>query len=272
MAAILMVFRQAPPFFPSDSLGIVVLSNQDGSAVPGIIRNLVADRMLNLKYHDWNSDLKHAADKGRESEEKAKKEKVAELKHPATHKLADFAGNYNNPGYGIMKLYVKNDSLFIKTVTHTLFMRHDNYDIFEVFDVDPKDGIDTADSGGLKLQFRMNISGDIESIEGQLEGGLKPIIFTKEITAKPVTAAELKKYVGEYALAGIVAKVYIKDNKTLFAVVPGQPDYELVPLGDDKFALKVLSGYYLQFDPQGASKITGATFIQPNGSFKAVKK
>ena len=120
--------------------------------------------------------------------------------------------------------------------------------------------------------MHMNLSGDIESLEGKLEGGLHPIVFTKEIEAKKVTAAELQKYVGEYELAGMQAKVYIKDDKTLYILVPGQPDYELVPLGNDKFAIKVLSGFFLQFGPTGAAKITDATFIQPNGSFKATKK
>jgi len=265
-------FSASTCFFPADSIGIIVLSNQDGSAVPSIVRNLIADRLLNLKYHDWNSDLKHNADKGKLEAEKAKKEKVAEIKHPATHTLADFAGNYKNPGYGTMKLFVRNDSLFVKTVTQTIWLRHANFDIFDVFDANPKEAIDTSETPDLKLQFRMNLSGDIESLEGKLEGGLHPIVFTKEIEAKKVTAAELQKYVGEYELAGMQAKVYIKDDKTLYILVPGQPDYELIPLGNDKFAIKVLSGFFLQFGPAGAAKITDATFIQPNGSFKATKK
>jgi hypothetical protein len=118
----------------------------------------------------------------------------------------------------------------------------------------------------------MNLSGDIDAVEGKLEASLSPIIFTKQIEAKVITAAELQKYVGDYSLAGLVVKVYVKDAKTLFVLVPGQPDYEMVPLGNDKFAVKVLSGYYLQFGPPGAAKITEAKFIQPNGSFKAARK
>jgi CubicO group peptidase (beta-lactamase class C family) len=266
-------FSASTCFFPSDSVGVVVLSNQDGSNVPSIVRNLVADRMLNIKYYDWNSYLKDRADKAKKEEEKSKKEKVAGIKHnPATHPLADFAGNYKNPGYGTMKLYVKNDSLFVKTVTHTLWLRHANYDIFDVFDKDPKDGIDTTDSEELKLQFTMNTAGEIDAVEGKLEDGLKPIVFTKQIEAKTVTLAEMQKYTGDYELMGITAKVYIKENKTLFILVPGQPDYEMVPMGNGKFAIKTMSGYYLQFGPPGADKITEATFIQPNGSFKATKK
>lgn len=265
-------FSASACFFPSDSIGIVVLSNQDGSVVPGIVRNLISDRMLNLKYIDWNGVQKHSSDKNKQEAEKGKKDKVVEVKHPATHPVADFAGDYKNPAYGTMKMYIRHDSLFVKTVTHTIWLRQLNYDIFEVFDVDPKEGIDTTDNGGLKLQFRMNVSGDIDAVEGKLEQSLSPIIFTKQIEAKAITAAELQKYVGDYSLAGLVAKVYVKDAKTLFVSIPGQPDYEMVPLGNDKFAVKVLSGYYLQFGPPGAAKITEATFIQPNGSFKAVRK
>jgi len=265
-------FSASTCFFPSDSVGIVVLSNQDGSAVPSIVRNLLADRVLGLKYHDWNSDLKGAADKAKKEADKTEKEKVKDAKHnPATHPLADFAGSYKNPGYGSLKLYVSNDSLFVKTFTHTLWLRHANYDIFDVLDKDPKDGIDTSEAPGLKIQFTMNLSGEIDALQSQLEAGLKPIVFTKEITAVKVSVLELQKYTGEYAMGALSAKVYVKD-KTLFVLVPGQPDYELVPVGNDKFALKVMSGYYLQFGPPGAAKITEATFMQPNGNFKAVKK
>ncbi|HZY35349.1 MAG TPA: hypothetical protein VFE53_01800, partial [Mucilaginibacter sp.] len=162
--------------------------------------------------------------------------------------------------------------LFVKTNRQTIWLRHANYDIFEVFNKDPKEGIDTSEKVDLRLQFRMNLSGDIDGLEGQLEDGLKPIVFTKELAAKALTTAELQKYTGDYDLAGMVAKVYVKDGKTLFVLVPGQPDYEMIALGNDKFAVKILSGFYLQFGPSGAAKITEATFIQPNGSFKAVRK
>ena len=266
-------FSASTCFFPADSVGIVVLSNQDGSSVPGIVRNIIADRLLNLKYHDWNSDLKNAADKAKKEDDKLEKEKKDTVKrYPATRGLAGFTGSYTNPGYGTMKVYASKDSLFVQTVTKTLWLRHATYDVFDVFMKDPKEGVDTTEGLGVKLQFTMNTAGDIDALTGQLEGGLKPIIFAKGIDAKTVTGAELKKYAGDYALGGITVKVYVKDNKTLFALVPGQPDYELIPIGNDKFALKVLSGYYLQFGPPGAEKITEATFIQPNGSFKATKK
>ena len=48
-------FSATACFFPSDSIGIVVLSNQNGSPIPAIARDLLADKILGLKYFDWNS-------------------------------------------------------------------------------------------------------------------------------------------------------------------------------------------------------------------------
>lgn len=40
----------------------------------------------------------------------------------------------------------------------------------------------------------------------------------------------------------------------------------------DKFAIKTLTGYFIQFETDINNKVTGLTFMQPNGNFKAVKK
>jgi CubicO group peptidase (beta-lactamase class C family) len=266
-------FSASTCFFPADSIGIVVLSNQDGSAVPSIVRNIISDRILNLGYDNWNDKQHQLFIKALEGAKKAEMAKSNTAKHnPATHPLADYEGNYNEPGYGTFNIYLKNDSLFAKTNMQTLWFRHNNYDIFDIFIIDPHDGIDTTDASGAKMQFTMNSEGDIDAVQSQLQDGIKPIVFSKLTVGKAISAAELQKYAGDYELPGILAHIYIKDDKTLYAHVPGQPDYELIYLGKDKFSLKVLKGFYLQFNPAGAEKITGATFIQPNGDFAAKKK
>lgn len=180
-------FSANTSFFPSDSIGIVVLSNQTISKVPGIVRNLISDRLLNLPYRDWNSESKNAEDRASRERDQAQEEKTMAAKHhPPTHALTDFAGNYNHPAYGTMNIYVKNDSLFAGTVTRTLWLRHGNYDVFEVFEDDPKEGIDTARSYGINLQFHLNVSGDIDGFDSQLEGGIKPSGWIKETGSQPV--------------------------------------------------------------------------------------
>jgi CubicO group peptidase (beta-lactamase class C family) len=180
-------FSANTSFFPSDSVGIVVLSNQSVSKVPGLVRNLISDRILNLPYHDWNTEARNAEDKADRGREQTQEDITKAAKHhPPTHGLTDFAGNYNHPAYGTMHCFVKNDSLFANTVTRTLWLRHGNYDVFEVFENDPVEGIDTAKNFGINLQFRMNVSGDIDGFESQLEGGIKPSIWIKETESQPV--------------------------------------------------------------------------------------
>lgn len=170
-------FSANTSFFPADSIGIVVLSNQSGSKVPNIVRNILADRILHLPYENWNTETKIAYDKAMEAWDKQVKENTAAVKHNATtHQLPDFAGRYTNPAYGSMQLFVERDSLFARTVTHTLWLRHANYDTFEVFDTDPEEGIDTSKVYGI----HMNTEGDIDGFKSQLESGLKPCLFGKE--------------------------------------------------------------------------------------------
>ncbi|TCD00172.1 serine hydrolase [Pedobacter psychroterrae] len=267
-------FSASACFFPTDSIGIVVLSNQNGSAVPSIVRNILSDKLLTLKYTDWNSEMRSNRDKSEEQQKKMEKEsKVPKGKvHPTTHPLSDFAGIYSNPGYGTLKIYTKNDSLFASGVKKGMWLKHNNYDIFDIYIHNLNSPIDTANKMQSSIQFQMNTAGDIESFSSVLEAGLKPLVFTKGIEAKAIDSKELQKYTGEYSLNEAAVKVYIKENKTLYVFLPGQPEYELVPLGKDRFSIKALIGYSLQFAVTSDRKVTELVFIQPNGNFAAKKK
>jgi len=106
----------------------------------------------------------------------------------------------------------------------------------------------------------------------QLEPGLESMKFVRKAKAKPITVDELKKFEGVYEFApGAEAKFYIKAEK-LYAFVAGQPEYELVNVDTNKFALKALDGYAAKFDVDEKGNITAVIFMQPNGNFKATRK
>ena len=264
-------FSASTCFFPTDSIGIIVLSNQDGSVVPSIIRNTIADRVLGLKYYDWNADMKKAKAKGEAAKDSTEKASPKKMSMPATHATKDYAGNYNNPGYGTLNIYLQNDSLFAKTGNKVLWLRHNNYDVFDLFIKDDDGGIDTTNSL-INAQFQLNTEGDIESVSIPFEAKIKPIEFRKQLAAKEISKEVLQKYIGDYDIGGVTAKIFLKNEKTLYALIPGQPEYELIPVDKDKFAIKILSGYFILFAINDAGKVTGLTFMQPNGNFKAVKK
>ena len=84
-----------------------------------------------------------------------------------------------------------------------------------------------------------------------------------------LTQQELQKYAGVFDLDSITLAItmLVKDND-LWAEVPGQGDFQLVPISPDTFGVKNMSGYEVHFQMAG-DKAVGFTSVQPNGTFKA---
>ena len=124
----------------------------------------------------------------------------------------------------------------------------------------------------MKGQFNINIKGEIESVSLPLQTGVKDIEFKKKVETIEVSKADLEQYVGEYELPGpTIVKAYIKGEKTLMVLVPGQPDYEMIPIKKDLFNFKAISGFSVRFEKNNAGEVTALYFIQPNGTFKATR-
>jgi len=268
-------FSASTSFFPSDSIGIIVLTNQNGSAVPGIVRNTIADRLFGLNKIDWNKRTNDAQAKAKAAAKEAEKKTTSNKKTGTkpSHKFSDYEGLFNNPGYGTIDIFSKNDSLFFRSRNGDAFLRHYHYDFFEMFPIDKKEGIDTTGPAQLKIQYHMNAAGDIDMLTLPIQAGLKDIEFNRIPKPKEVAKADLEKFVGEYELRpNVFAKFYIKGEKTLYAFIEGQPEYELVPVEKNKFELKVMKGYSVLFDENEKGEITACSFIQPNGTLKAPRK
>lgn len=266
-------FSASTCFFPGDSIGIVVLANQNGSRVPSVVRNIIADRVLNVSVTDWNKDLKKQYDKAIKDQKEAKSASVSNKKSgtKTSHILEEFTGTYSHPGYGSFDLKVERDSLFAQFPIMKMWLRHYHYDIFEPFEV-KKSGIDTTKASELKINFSTNDAGEISSLKVKFEPALDPIDFKRTPNEITVDKEILESYVGEYELSGMTAKIYLKGDETLFLFVPGQPEYELLATGLHKFSLKSLEGFKLEFIEGENKAIIEVLFIQPNGTFKAIKK
>jgi CubicO group peptidase (beta-lactamase class C family) len=265
-------FSASVGFFPSDSLGIVVLANQNGSRLPGLLRNYIADWMLGLPARDWHGQAKAAATKAEAAEEEAKAAKADERKKGTrpTHLLAELAGNYEHPGYGSLLLFVRNDSLFARTGALDMWAEHYHYNVFMPRPL--KDGFDVGDDSPFRFHFNVGLQGDIESLTfAGIEAGIEDIKFKRQATKVAVSKEELEAYVGEYELAGMTAKVYLR-SETLMVFVPGQPDYETVPIGAHQFKLKALDGFSVRFEMGPDGKAAAVFFVQPNGTFRAARK
>jgi len=261
-------------FFPSDSIGVVVLTNQNGSALPPYIRNTIADRMLKTEKTDWAKIINEKKLRIKKAQEAAKSETAPskiELTTPS-HILQDYTGMYAHPGYGEFNITNQNDSLFAKFKLKTLYLAHLHYDVFEPFEV-TKTGIDTSEAGGVKFNFSVNDLGDVSSVKMKLEGALDhPIEFKHTPNIIELDTATIEKYVGEYEFSGTAIKFYIKDKTKLYLFVKGQPEYELLPTSKHKFSFKTLEGFKVEFIESVDKSIKEVMMMQPNGSFKAVRK
>ena len=266
-------FSASACLFPTDSIGIIVLSNQDRSSVPSIIRNLIADKLLGKPYFNWNDYLHNNYTKAKQQALTAQKVKTSarKLNTQPSHRLKDYEGLYSNPGYGRFDVFLRNDSMFAQTSSNLIWLQHYHYDVFAPYL--PEDHqFDTTEENNFKIEFNTGINGDIESLNAiGFEAPSIPLVFNKKPKEKQISQSELNQYEGTFTIAGADIKIYVKEN-SLRMFVPGQPEYELQLTDTDKFVLKNINGYAVQFLRDGKGMINAINLIQPNGTFKADKK
>ncbi|HEX6179620.1 MAG TPA: serine hydrolase [Chitinophagaceae bacterium] len=268
-------FSAATTFFPTDSIGIVVLVNQDGSIVPSVVRNTIADRMLGLSYRNWQKFQKDAVAKSKAAA--ANKQNIDSINKklntkPSFAKQA-YVGVYENPGYGRMNITLENDTLWLNYnyFVRKWFLRHYHYDIFESFSIEqPVEEQGQSDFN--KVRFLMNNKGEISSFETQMEPAVKEILFTKLPPAIALTKNDLQPYLGEFELSGMVVKFYVRGENTLMLTVPGQPEYEMIPTKKHEFEFKTPKGFSIKFEMNDKNEAPSVTFYQPNGIFTAKRK
>lgn len=247
---------------PRDSIGVVVLTNMNGTRATSIIRNAAVDRMLELDKIDWNERLlkqKKEAEKKAEDNSKEEPSGKVEGTQPS-HELSAYAGNFEHPAYGKILVAVKDGKLNLKTHGFDFMLNHYHYDIFES---------DDPLLGKQKIAFHSNLQGEIFKITAQMQPGVGDIEYKRIVEISEET---LSLYAGEYELNGMIVKISIKEG-VLKALVTGQPEYTLAPMQEaHAFQLEGLSGFSLKFKVKDGEKASEAAFHQPNGVFTAKRK
>lgn len=261
-------FSSSVAFFPMDSIGIAVLVNQNYSAVPSRIRNIIADKMLGLPDGKWYVASKMSDKKDSD------KEKISEVINRVqgttySHELAAYQGLYSNPGYGSFNVKLKNDSLLAYFPEVQFWLWHKHYDVFEPYNLE--DEIDTTVNADFSFNFHSNIHGEIDGIYLNVETGIDPLFFGRHVEKLQLKPEELTKFVGKYDLGGAFAEVFINDKNHLSLLVPGQPEYFLTAKKKNKFTIEKLDGYELEFEEKEGA-VTALVLIQPDGTFRVPRK
>lgn len=263
-------FITTTSFFPSDSIGIFVVSSQGG--VSTVIRNFIADRMLKLPYFNWHKQEMDALARAQAGPRAPNTDSIN--RKPGTnpsHSKNEYTGVFENKGYGQAKIFLERDTIWIDYNEAGLrtksWLQHYHYDVFRIRSTEEEHENFSAQ----KIRFITGDKGEIVSLETSMEPAVKDILFEK--LPPGIKKSDLEKYTGEYEFnsPAATAKIYIK-NATLFLFIEGQPEYELVAVEKNLFEIKTLKGYNVKFEPNEKGEMISCSFIQPNGTFTYHKK
>ncbi|MGH9863563.1 MAG: serine hydrolase [Candidatus Acidiferrales bacterium] len=259
-------------FMPQEKIGAVVLTNLGSHLATSVLAYNIYDRLLGLQPVDWEGRFKEMERKGEESEEEAKKKGYTPRREGTTlsHAIADYAGEYEHPGYGIATVALKDGGLELTYNNFPSPLQHFHYDVFEVKE-DPLNPLEK-----MKVLFSTSVNGDIDSLNVALEPNTPAIAFRRLPDRRMRERSFLEPLAGDYELGATTVTVTLKGENTLMFIVPGQPPYELLPQRGLLFDLKGLTGFSIEFHKDDSGKVTELVAYQPNGTFvgkrKAVEK
>jgi CubicO group peptidase (beta-lactamase class C family) len=254
-------------FMPDEDLGMVVLTNKNGSPLPRILMLTAFDRILEGDDAvDWNQRLLEqrdaAEDDNGEEETPAAEDDATRVEDTTpSHPLADYAGTYEDPGYGPITVTHADDRLTATYYTVSGTLEHFHYDTFVLT-------VPQLDSMEVKLTFHTNAEGDIDRLAVPVEMSLDPVTFERVASETLSDPAYLEQFVGSYALRGQTITIALEGAATLTMTVPGQPTYTLVPYKEDGFEIEQLSGFRVLFE-QEDGRVVRLLSVQPNGTFAA---
>jgi len=251
-------FHSQVSFLPNDKIGVIVLVISDHSApLYNIVSYNVYERLLGMDQTPWSQrrlQQRLAGKKaGTEARAKAGADRILNTK--PSHALADYAGDYENAAYGILKIASKPDALQFSFHEFQFPMSHFHYDRF--------DTPDDEQYGKFSLNFRTNPQGDIDSAVISLDQA--EVVFTR----KPDTLAPalLEKLAGVYVTPTKVKfEVLYQPGAGLSLAFPGGPPVKLIPIKGLKFRTPQFADNIYEFVMENG-KVTALKERDPSGEF-----
>jgi CubicO group peptidase (beta-lactamase class C family) len=255
--------RAQVAMIPEEKLGLVILTNMDGTLLPLPLMYRIFDAYLGAPQRDWSAEMlktvKGFEDQGKAAEKKAEAEQVKDTRPSLA--LAEYAGTYKNDLYGDVKITHENGKLGVRFgPVFTGGLDHWHFDTFRAKFVA---------AGGAKafMTFALNMQGKVEALTLNLPGvaeyPFKRGPETGATAAISLSEEELKKFAGKYESKAPPVEVSIEIvGGKLKAMVPGQPVYNLVPVAANRFSIEgAPSGFFVQFGV-AEGKVNSLTLIQ----------
>ena len=250
---------------PERGAGVVILTNRAPSPVTTIISMAVFDRVCGkdpvpfldrLRTQKRTFIAQSVVD--REARRAAKKPGAG-----PTRPLAEYAGDYEHPGYGRMAISVADGALHWRFRTLTGALDHRHYDVFEARENPGELAPDLP-----AVTFLYDREGNIDRLSAPFESMVADIVFNRIAVGEALDIAFRESCVGTYQ--GAIRHVVALDADGQLTLSPvGQPTYHLSPYMDRIFKITELDGYRVEFQRDDSGAVDTIVFHQPNGTFSA---
>lgn len=246
--------------FPEDSFGVVILSNSNNSSIPFIVEMYISELMLGLEPTPWSDRLKEIENI---SSKNLQKDDVEKKGTKPSHQLKDYAGVYEDKGYGKIRIDYKKNKLVLNFNEFTFNLKHLYYDVFKA----SSEGIEDMD---LKVSFESDKNGIISKVLIPLEPSGDDIVFERITEDKFSSSDYLKNFEGKYMLEKDTLEISLSKDGYLRLILKGQKPMKIVPKEKNYFEFTDLKGFFVRFEEK-SGKIINVDIIQPNGTFRFKK-
>ncbi|MDD5207163.1 MAG: serine hydrolase [Desulfobacterales bacterium] len=257
-------FHSQISFMPRERIGVIVFVIGDHCAsLYNTVSYNVYERLLGLDQTPWSARLLELRLKGKkvstDSRAKAGAERV--LGTNPSHLLADYAGDYEHPAYGILRIGLKEGQLQFDFHKIQLPMTHFHYDRFDT----PGD----ERYGKSSVNFLTNPQGDIDRAVMSLDEAEATFIRRPEALDSKL----LRQLAGIYeTLTGFKFQVILKEEDgSLYIVSPGQPEEKLIHYKGLKFRIQQFSDQIFEFVVENG-RVKALKQRNPSGEFINIRK
>jgi len=153
-------------FFPTEDLGIIVLTNQNTSGLAFKITDIITHKLLKL---DWVEEDAEAPIFGKViAVVPPHTPTLIDTKRPTTHPLEDFTGKFSHPAFGEVLVSLKEKVLLAKFPYTSFRLNHKAYNTFDTQFIEKVPQV--ISSAFFVLNFRTDFDGQINSVMINVSG------------------------------------------------------------------------------------------------------
>jgi CubicO group peptidase (beta-lactamase class C family) len=251
-------FHSQVSFMPQEHIGVIVLVIGDHcESLRNAVGYNVYERLLDLSLTPWSErDLDiYRKDKkaGTEARAKAGSQQVPNTK--PSHALETYAGEYEHPAYGLLKITNKGELLQFDFHKIHLPLSHFHYDRFDT----PDDELD----GKWSVNFATNPQGDVDKATISLDEAEATFVRKPDMLEPKI----LQALAGTYETpTGSKFQIVFKEDGKLYCVRPGQPEQKFLPYRGLQFHVQEFSDVTFEFLMENDRPL-GLKIIDPSGEY-----